>query len=323
MILVVSYEGEEHSAEVIQRLKQQGREVVLLDLANFPAHAGLALQWPKNGGPSYLVDGSNKEVDLGNARVGWWRRVRPFSIDTNIVSPLARAFAESETSQAIGGMLDALPCAWVNPRAADDTAHHKPYQWAIAHEIGLSLPRTLVTNKPEDARKFISKVGVGKTAFKAFLATQEAWRETRLVEPSDLEQLESVRYAPVIFQEYVDGVDLRVTVVGHKIFAAEIDARKTRYPVDMRMVVGDASVQPTKLPPKIHKLIMKLQRRLGLYYGAIDIRRTPDGEYFFLEVNPAGQWLFVEQRTGLPISQAVADLLGALEDRRSKPTGAK
>jgi glutathione synthase/RimK-type ligase-like ATP-grasp enzyme len=220
-------------------------------------------------------------------------------------------------------MLDALPCAWVNPRAADDTAHHKPYQWAIAHDLGLSLPRTLVTNKPEEARKFIDKVGLGKTAFKAFLATQEAWRETRLVEASDLDELESVRFAPVIFQEYVNGVDLRVTVVGHKIFAAEIDARKTRYPVDMRMVVGDASVRPIKLPSKIDKLIMKLQRRLGLYYGAIDIRRTPQGEYFFLEVNPAGQWLFVEQRTGLPISQAVADLLGALEDRHSIPTGAK
>jgi glutathione synthase/RimK-type ligase-like ATP-grasp enzyme len=143
------------------------------------------------------------------------------------------------------------------------------------------------------------------------------------VESSDLDELESVRFAPVIFQEYVDGVDLRVTVVGHKIFAAEIDARKTRYPVDMRMVVGDASVRPTKLPSKIEKLLMKLQRRLGLYYGAIDIRRTLQGEYFFLEVNPAGQWLFVEQRTGLPISQAVADLLGTLEDRHSIPTGAK
>src|SRR5688572_19263579 len=175
MILVVSYEGEEHSAEVIQRLRQQGREVVLLDLAHFPAHAGLALRWPNNGGPSYLVDGTNQAVDLGKARVGWWRRVRPFSIDSSIVSPTARAFAESETAQAMSGMLDELPCDWVNPRAADDTAHHKPYQWAIADDLGLSLPRTLVTNKPEEAREFIDKVGLGKTAFKAFLATQEAW----------------------------------------------------------------------------------------------------------------------------------------------------
>ena len=54
--------------------------------------------------------------------------------------------------------------------------------------------------------------------------------------------------------------------------------------------------------------------RLGLRYGAVDLRRTPDGRYVFFEVNPAGQWLFVEERTGLPITERVAALLGALDD---------
>ncbi|MGA7733332.1 MAG: alpha-L-glutamate ligase, partial [Chloroflexia bacterium] len=226
-------------------------------------------------------------------------------------------------SQAINGLLDALPCSWVNPRGADDAAHHKPYQWAVAHEVGLTLPRTLVTNMPEAAREFVNEVGVGRTIFKAFLASYEAWRETRLVESEDLERLDLVRYAPVIFQEYVEGVDIRVTVVADQVFAAEIDARNTSYPVDMRMVIGEAALKPTKLPPKVHKQLLKLQRRLGLSYGAIDMRRTLDGEYVFFEVNPAGQWLFVEQRTGLPISQAVADLLASLDEQPGSGAGAQ
>jgi glutathione synthase/RimK-type ligase-like ATP-grasp enzyme len=135
-----------------------------------------------------------------------------------------------------------------------------------------------------------------------------------LVEAADLERIEQVRYAPVIFQEYVEGVDLRITAVGDQLFPCEIDARKTSYPFDMRMVVGESVVRPAELPPSLHDALLALQRRLGLYYGAIDMRRTPDGEYVFLEVNPAGQWLFVERLTGMPIGQAVADLLARLED---------
>ena len=315
MILVVSYRGEEHSADVMERLSRRGREVKLIDLSDFPAHAGLTMSWTSGEQPSYLIDGPDGPIDLGRARVGWWRRVRPYTIDGAVVSPSMRAFAESETSQAVGGMLDALGCVWVNHRGADEAAHHKPYQWAAAQEVGLRLPRTLVTNRPEAAREFIEEVGVGKTIFKAFLAAQEAWRETRLVESDDLDKLDLVRLAPVIFQEYVEGVDLRITVVGDQIFAAEIDARQTRYPVDMRMVIGEAVLQAVKLPPKVKRAILKLQRRLGLSYGAIDVRRTAGGEYIFFEVNPAGQWLFVEQRTGLPISEAVAEYLAGLDER--------
>lgn len=323
MILVVSYQGEDHSSDVIERLERQGREVLLVDLADFPAHAGLTLSWSDGNKPSYFVDTSTVGADLRNARVGWWRRVRSYSIDAALVNPSMRAFAESETSQAVGGMLDALPCGWVNPRAADDAAHHKPYQWEVAHEVGLRLPRTLVTNKPEAARKFIDEVGLGKTIFKAFLASQEAWRETRLVERDDLDKIDLVRFSPVIFQEYIEGVDLRITVIGDSVYAAEIDARKTSYPVDMRMVIGEAVLQAVKLPPKLNKALLKLQRRLGLSYGAIDVRRTAEGEYIFLEVNPAGQWLFVEQRTGLPITQAMADFLAGLDDRPQVAGGAR
>jgi hypothetical protein len=62
-------------------------------------------------------------------------------------------------------------------------------------------------------------------------------------------------------------------------------------------------------------------RRLGLHYGAVDMRRTEAGEHYFLEVNPAGQWHFVEHRTGLPISEAIADELARLEDEYGEASG--
>lgn len=319
MILVISYPDEEHTDVVVGHLERAGRKVVRLDMAEFPSSAVLTMTWREGEAPSFRVARGGEVVDLAEARVGWWRRVRPFTVNPALNGEMS-AFAESETAQAVGGMLDALPCRWVNPRAADDAAHRKPYQWAVACSLGIRVPRTLVTTDPDAARRFVAEAApgsrsAGQVVFKPFLASStRSWRETRIVGKTDLERLDLVRLAPVIFQHYIEGVDLRVTIVGERVFAAEIDARGTSYPFDMRMVIGEASVRPIELPQPVLESLLALMRRLGLDYGAIDLRRTDDGAFFFLEVNPAGQWMFVEQRTGLPISQAVAGLLARLED---------
>lgn len=320
MILVVSYPDEEHTGLVVEHLERAGRDVLRLDLAEFPVHAGVRARWG-DGAPSYTIERDGRCVDLAAVDVVWWRRVRAFEIDASITDAQRRAFAFSETSQTVHGILDALDACWMNPRLADEAAHHKPYQWSVAQALGLRLPRTLVTTQAAAAREFIERIGVGKVVFKAFLASIEDWRETRLVEREDVGRLDLLRYAPVIFQEYIEGVDLRITIVGEQIFAAAIDARRSSYPVDMRMVVGEGVVEAVELPPALCERLLALQRRLGLRYGAIDMRRTDAGEYVFLEVNPAGQWLFVEQRTGQPIARAVAEELAMLE--RRPPRGRK
>lgn len=309
MILAISYPGEEHTDDVVSRLTRRGLDVLRLDLADFPGQTGLTCTWRPSHEAQALVSTSAGSFDLHEVRAAWWRRVRHPVIDPGVTDPNAAAFILSETHEAVNGMLDSLCCPWMNPRGADATAHHKPLQWSVARQVGLAVPDTLVTTSPDDARRFIQRAPGSKTVFKAFIAMTDAWRETRLVEDSDLEHIASVRLAPVIFQEYVPGVDLRIIQVGERFYAAELDARRTSYPVDMRMVIGEAKVRAVSLPQAVEAKLLTLQKRLGLVYGAIDMRLTDSGEYVFLEVNPAGQWLFVETLTGLPISQAVADQL--------------
>jgi glutathione synthase/RimK-type ligase-like ATP-grasp enzyme len=320
MILVVSYPDDEHTIAVVGRLRAAGREVALLDLSSFPARSGLELGYAAGREPEYLLDTDLGRVDATRARAGWWRRVRPYEVDPIVTAPHERVFAASETGQAIGGLLDALPCEWVNDPRRDEAAHHKPLQWAVAHRVGLAVPRTLVTNDPDAGRRFVTEVGVGSTVCKAFLASAHAWRATRLVDAADVARMDAVRFAPVIFQEYVPGVDLRVTIVGRRVLAAEIDASRTRYPVDMRVALGEADVRAVELPRSLRERLLALMARLGLRYGALDLRRGADGTYHFLEVNPAGQWLFVEDRTGLPISDALAGLLAGLDAAGGEPS---
>lgn len=114
-------------------------------------------------------------------------------------------------------------------------------------------------------------------------------------------------------ESYVPGVDVRVTVVGDEMFAADIDIGAGEYPVDFRMNYESLRIRPLELPDPVRHDIRALMASLGLMYGAIDFRRTPEGQYVFLEINPAGRWLFVEQHTRQPITEAMADALIALD----------
>ena len=262
-------------------------------------------------------------IDLARATACWWRR--PQAAEPSSVADLeVRLFTVNEWQEAINGLWQLLDVLWVNDPVRDEVAARKAHQLRVAASLGLRVPRTLITSDPARAREFVDAEGVGKTVFKTFSCTHAIWRETRLVGDEALELLDAVRVAPVIFQEYIPaGVDVRVTAVGSSLFAAAIHSQETDYPIDFRMALGQARVEPVTLPRAVERRVLALQRRLGLEYGAIDLRRTPEGEYVFLEVNTAGEFLFVEERTGQPIARALAELLATPSARARGPARAR
>jgi glutathione synthase/RimK-type ligase-like ATP-grasp enzyme len=115
-----------------------------------------------------------------------------------------------------------------------------------------------------------------------------------------------VRLAPVMFQELVPGVaDLRVTVIGDEVFPAAASLAGAAYDVDVRFN-PEIRYVPHTLPDAVTEGVLRLMDALGLEYGAIDLRLTPEGDYVFFEVNPAGQFRYVEYATGQPITAALA-----------------
>jgi glutathione synthase/RimK-type ligase-like ATP-grasp enzyme len=282
----------------------------LLDISELPDRATLTIDYD-NGGPPRLElrRGDDPPLDLGAVRTVWWRRPQAAN-PAMIADPAVHTFALQEWQEAINGVWQLLDARWVNDPVRDEVAARKALQLRVATQVGLQVPRTLVTSDPGEARAFIeSREGAG-TIFKTFSCTHEIWRETRLVREDELPLLEAVRLAPVIFQEYVRAeFDLRVTVVGRRLFAAAIHSQTTDYPVDFRMSLGQAEIEAVTVPEDVEDRLLALMDRLGLTYGAVDMRRTPGGEYVFLEVNTAGEFLFVEDRTGQPIARSLAELL--------------
>lgn len=309
MILVVSSLTDTHATVVIEELRRRGADVQLLDLSLFPRELGLTLAFDGKTAKRHLA-GAGQDLDLAQCRVVWWRRPQLYGVHDDVHSEVDRAFAYAECDAAISGLWHTLDAYWINDPTRDQVASRKVYQLALAQEMGLRIPRTCITNDPREARAFIDAQGSGKTIYKAFGGTERAWRETRLLRADEMNLMESVRYAPVIFQEHIPAAaDLRITVVGDEIFPAAIRVAGDAYAFDFRMAMDSARIEATRLPTWLQKKLLAYVQHLGLVYGAIDMRLTPDGEHVFLEINPAGQWLFIEQETQQPISAAMAALM--------------
>jgi glutathione synthase/RimK-type ligase-like ATP-grasp enzyme len=309
-IVVFSEPTDVHAQSVIRELAKAGEsDVRLVDLRDVPQRASVTMAFSNAHGSGFeLAIGNGPPVRLDAVQSFWWRRpqtfVLPGGMDAN-----SQHFALTELSTAFQGLWQCTTGLWINDPVRDSAAAHKPWQLETARDVGLAIPDTLMTTDPEKVRAFWESRR-GEVIYKPFLQTFHSWRETRQLKREELALLDSVRLAPVIFQSLVPGAaDLRVTIIGDEIFPAAVDIDKMEYKLDVRL--NQQAYERHQLPADVGAKLLELMRRLGLEYGAIDLRLTPDGEYVFFEVNPAGQFLFVEHACGLPISAALAARLAA------------
>lgn len=308
MILVISHEEDPHADRVIRHLDAMKQPVLLFNLSEFPDRATLSIDYSAGGRPSIRYSrAGGQSFALHEVSAVWWRRPQAPDL-SSVIDPQTHLFTANEWNEAINGLWQLLLDArWMNDLNRDDAASRKARQLRVAAEVGLKVPRTLITSDPERAREFIHELGAAQAIYKTFSCTHAIWRETRLLRPEDHAQLDAVRVAPVIFQEYVPAqADLRITAVGGRLFPAAITWVPKEGSIDFRRNVGEANVQSDTLPADLEKKLLALMEKLGLVYGAIDLRRTPEGEYYFFEVNTAGEFLFIEDRTGQPIAQTIA-----------------
>jgi glutathione synthase/RimK-type ligase-like ATP-grasp enzyme len=306
-ILILSNLEDVHAQAVMRALAARGARAELIDLSEFPTELALSLAFDDGRRRFTLRRRGGGALDLDSIDAVWWRRPQAFSPPPGL-DQAGRQLVFSESNTAFQGLYQSLTAFWINEPARDAVAAHKPYQLALAQQIGLDIPPTLMTNDVEDANAFWRR-HEGEVIYKQFLALPNAWRETRRLKPEDEAHAEAIAHAPVIFQKHVPAVaDLRVTAIAGELFAAATDVRNAEYPQDVRYNLA-ARYEAHDLPLEIAAKLRELMRRLGLVYGAIDLRLTPEGQYVFLEINPAGQFLYIELATGQPIAAALAKAL--------------
>lgn len=250
-------------------------------------------------------------------------KVWPIRIgNTNVnpeLDPVSALFAKKQAHYAIESLLALFECEVINPpRIARFVQHNKLYQLEIAKWAGLSIPDTLVSSNYSDVCEFAEKCG-GSMLVKSIYTMPFLNEDTKemfgiyssIITKRELTSF-SVKACPNIYQAYIEKkVELRISYANGKIMTCSIDSQlseKTK--IDWRNYdFGNVKHTTYKLPKDIQRTLVKYMTRIGLKYGQIDMILTPNDEYVFLEVNPSGQWGWIQGLTGLEIDHSIAKML--------------
>jgi hypothetical protein len=200
--------------------------------------------------------------------------------------------------------LEVAPCRVANRTGSSMTNSSKPFQAQIIARHGFSIPTTLITNVPNEVHAFAASLPSGRVVYKSISAIRSIVRELDL----DRTDLRRLRYLPTQFQEYVEGVDVRVHVIGQQALATEIrsSAVDYRYASQDRI---DVSMTPCELPKDVEASCIDLATALDLPFCGIDLRRKPDGDYVCFEANPSPAYSYYEEMTGQPIAATLVQWL--------------
>jgi len=301
---------------VAEALLRRGAQPFRLDTDLFPMTVRLSARILPEG-LFHVVEYGEKSITTEQVQAVWMRHIW----QPNFGEELAEQFLDScikESVAALHGFLDSLSeVNWIDHYERVDRAENKLRQLRFARDVGLEIPRTLVTNDPHQAREFFQELQ-GKVVAKLLtplsigMEGSAFFVYTNVVKEEDVLDAEGLRYSPMVFQELIPkSRELRVIYVAGNFFVGALDA--TTYSaktMDWRLVTSAESPwEVDEIPEGVARSLDALMQKFKLKFGAIDLIKTPDDRYVFLEVNPTGEWGMLERDLGYPISEAIADAL--------------
>jgi glutathione synthase/RimK-type ligase-like ATP-grasp enzyme len=302
---------------VAEAITRRGGTVVRFDTDRFPSETRLVAR-TDSAGEHVVLHADGREHDLDEVEAVWHRRLafgRGLPAD---MDPEMRNACRQESRASAMGMLASLRAFHLDLEKNLRHAEHKQLQMRVAREAGMEIPRTLITNDAAALRRFAAEtqapvVAKMLSSFAIHSDGKEKVVFTTALSPADLENLDDLQCSPMTFQELVPkALELRVTVVGDRVMAAAIDSASHRgAEVDWRRMGPSLQDQwrPHALPAGLEKKILALMDVFRLNYGALDFILTPDGRWVFLEINPAGEFFWLDPVLDGAISGALADVL--------------
>jgi hypothetical protein len=309
LILVVSNRDDLTADWLILELEQRAVPFTRFNTEDYPELVRLI--W-RDGEATFVF--GDRTLPLSDVGAIWFRR--PVLPRLTSVPPERQEWAAREAREALDGVWRTYTGRFVNRPERNQLASVKPEQLVRARVHGFRVPQTLVTNDPAAATSFLNTQSraICKPLYSGRVTSgeEEGLFFTTLLDDKSRRAVEALGPEPYLFQELIEKqYDVRVTVIGDEAFAARIDSQ-----ADPDARVDWRKGQPGAAPHSIELLAgdvaercVGLVRDYGLSFAAIDLARAEDGGFVFFEINPNGQWAWVEQLTGLPLRARLADLL--------------
>lgn len=313
MILICGIPTEQPVALAIDAAETLGVAHLVFDQREHQ-RAELVLSTALGTGLSGRFVWRDQELDLATLTGVYVRlmddRFLPDIADTSGDHPARRR--SREFHDRLHAWLNVAPCRVASRPGAMLSNMSKTYQASIIRRHGFEIPETLVTTDPAAVRAFAASCAADGDGviYKSVSGTRS------IVQPlgaDDLDRLDRIRWCPTQFQRQVAGIDIRVHVVGSRVFAAEIRSDATDYRYSGRQTGKDAELAPVQLPDAVAARCVRLAHALELPFSGIDLRLTPAGGYVCFEVNPSPAYSYYETWTGLPIARALVSWLGLFD----------
>ncbi|MEH2035820.1 MvdD family ATP-grasp ribosomal peptide maturase [Nostoc sp.] len=316
--LIITHSQDNESIPlVIQAIEAQGKKAFRFDTDRFPTEMQLDIYYGRTKRVILSVD--DQTLDLNEVSAVWYRRIAIGSKIPNSMDRQLRQASLKESRVSIEGMIASIRGFHLDPLPNIRRAENKQLQLQIAGDVGLDTPRTLTTNNPVAVKQFAQECQQGMITkmLSSFAIYDERGQEkvvfTNPISSEDLDNLDGLRFCPMTFQEKIPkALELRTIIVGKRVLTAAVDSQvldKARYDWRKQGIALLDAWESYTLPEDVEEKLLKLMAEFGLNYGALDIILTPDGRHVFLEVNPVGEFFWLERCPGLPISQAIAEVL--------------
>lgn len=317
MILVITSIEDVHADFVIPKLHNLGVEVCRFHPDNFLSENNLSfifqdkIAW-------HLTTLNNEFIDFSKISAIYYRKPSSPKSLTSTVAEM-QEFCEAESGYFIRAFLGYLSSLanvkWINNHQKIRLAENKPLQFTIAKNIGLTMPKTIITNNPSLAYEFYlnqSKNIVLKALVGKGLPNKKLFYTTRLGKNLKRNDFDSVKTTATYFQEFIEkAYDIRIVVVESSIFSVKIESQEfIESSTDFRATsYKNLKHSIIDLPAPLKKYLLKLVKSFGLVHAEIDMCVTKDDQYIFFEINPNGQWLWLELQTDIKISDAFVNAL--------------
>jgi glutathione synthase/RimK-type ligase-like ATP-grasp enzyme len=312
-VLIVTNDHDEHADAVILELKKRGVPVLRFHPEDFPHACSVSIEI-QDGRIQGELRNAEHRVAFDEICGAWYRRSRNLYMGAvTRTSEKLDDYVKAQSTATVVAVCAGLQTLWVSHPFKLRRGEVKALQLLEASRAGLKIPQTLISNDPARATAFVDALGARECAIKPLIAIgvsdEHGYRLplTTMLPPGH--SLESVALAPTMLQPYVDkAFELRCVVIGDQIFCAKLDSQsdeKSR--IDWR--AGDPEHEIFSLPRDVEGAIHRLLDSFELNFASLDMIVTPEGEFVFLELNPNGQWLWLEYELGLPLVATMADLL--------------
>ena len=314
VILILTNREDVTADYVVLELKRRAIPFFRFNTEDFPKIINLSLHITNE--LQGFLSGCNYKLPINDIRSVWYRRPSLPCFDEPAMDPGIREFCTKESYYTLEGLWALLDVFWISNPFNIRKAENKPFQLQVASRIGFQIPQTLISNNQLEIKRFLenNEEVIIKPVRTATLQInkEENIIFTNTINQSSVEHIALARFAPSIYQEKISKkYDIRVTAIGEAVFATEIHSQKYQESqTDWRR--GENPNIPHKkhvLPPDIERKCIEINKVLGLQFSAIDLILATSGQYYFLEINPNGQWAWIEERTGYKLTQYLVDLL--------------